>query len=185
MNGRQDTMIGGDGRQAALIFSCLESLLPFSPSDGEPLWGYSLIGIRNEILDGFRLPEGYRIRLRGYELILDNPAKAYIRFGQGRYWVGDNMVPARSQEQVIEMLLFTITEAVPAALEGRPELSEDEVREFRKFIRLKAIDRMSRQMMQTNNSEYGNKHRRKGTPGHPGEHAGNPQHNAVRQTRYR
>ena len=141
---------------APLIYNYLKgSYISVVNVSNEPFWGYSLIRIRASVLSGFKLPAGFRIRLWGYDLILDNPSPVYIRFSQGYYFIGSYAIPINNEQQIIEMLLYTIINAVPAAIHAKKEITENEKKEFSKFIRLKAINDVAEQIRQSKNIRYG------------------------------
>jgi len=101
------------------------------------------------------LPKDCRLKLRGYEIILDNPTPVYVRFNSGNYWIGGNLLVSRCLEQTVDMIVNTIMFAVPEGLSTYEEQEKDWEREFNKYVRLRAINAVAEEIRQNNNLQYG------------------------------
>lgn len=119
---------------------------------------YRLIEVRNAVKRRLPLPEGVDVVLRGYELIVENPSPVYIRFGNGNYWIGAHLFVIRSKEQIVDMICHTISCIIPVAVEMSKEQEMTWEKEYNKFIKLRSINEVARQIS-TNNKitlAYGN-----------------------------
>ena len=116
---------------------------------------YNLLQIRRKVMQRTSLPEGVRIDLLGYEIILRNPTPVYIHFGIGNYWIGSHLFVIRSLEQIVDMMAYTISDVIPCSMAAYTKQSMDFEKEFNKYLRLKSINEVAEQLKSTNILQYG------------------------------
>ena len=119
---------------------------------------YNLLQIRREVLQRTSLPSGVRVDLRGYEIILINPTPVYIRFGIGNYWIGSHLFVIRNLEQIVDMMVYTISDVIPCSMAAYKKQSLDFEKEFNRYLRLKSINEVAQQLVTSNKSQYGYQH---------------------------
>lgn len=119
---------------------------------------YNLLQIRRKVMQRTSLPEGVRIDLLGYEIILRNPTPVYIHFGIGNYWIGSYLFVIRSLEQIVDMMAYTISDVIPCSMAVYKKQSLDFEKEFNRYLRLKSINEVAQQLVTTNKLQYGYQH---------------------------
>ena len=61
---------------------------------------YNLAGIKKYVAEKAQLPNGTKLELRGYELLLKTPLPLLIRFGQGYFWIGRRVLSVCYKEEI-------------------------------------------------------------------------------------
>lgn len=107
----------------------------------------------HQIINGVKsrvsLPQGYKLVLLGYDIILENPSPVRIRYGMYKYWIGNNVFFIRNLEQIVDLISETIANAIPMAIEYRENQKANWNKEFNKFIRLRSIEAVAQQIKRT------------------------------------
>ncbi len=116
---------------------------------------YTFYDIINAVSSRVSLPKDCRIKLRGYEMILDNPTPVYIRFSSGYYWIGGHLLIVRCLEQIVDMIVNTILFAIPEGLSSQEAQKQDWEREFNKYVKLQAINAVAEDIRQSKHMKYG------------------------------
>lgn len=111
--------------------------------------GFSHHQIINGVKSRVSLPSGYKLVLRGYDIILENPSPVHIRYGMYRYWIGNNVFIIQNLEQIVDLISDTIINAIPMAIEYREIQKANWNKEFNKFIRLRSIEAVVQQIKRT------------------------------------
>ena len=82
---------------------------------------YSLLSVRQVLSEKVQLPQGTRLELRGYELLLNTGTPLSVRFGQGNFWIGRRSMVVCYKEEILAWFPYLIDKLLPCALTQRRE----------------------------------------------------------------
>lgn len=74
---------------------------------------YRLLEVLYSVKASAKMPEGTKMELRGYEIIIYTPMKLRFRFGMGNFWIGGNLIVAEFREEIEDYMGFFINHVLP------------------------------------------------------------------------
>ena len=103
---------------------------------------YSLLSVRQVLSEKVQLPQGTRLELRGYELLLNTGTPLSVRFGQGSFWIGRRSMVVCYKEEILAWFPYLIDKLLPCALTQWREKRAGIEKELLIQQRLEALERM-------------------------------------------
>ncbi len=110
---------------------------------------YSLMSVCRDVGEAVTLPEGCKLELRGYEIVLQTPIPMFLRFGLGNFWIGPRLIVISYREEIVAWLPYLIDNILPGAILTWRERSASLERELLKSKRLKALETMYKETMKS------------------------------------
>lgn len=103
---------------------------------------YSLLSVRQVVSEKVQLPQGTKLELRGYELLLNTGTPLSVRFGQGLFWIGQRSMVVCYKEEILAWFPYLIDNLLPGALMKWREKRASVEKELLIQQRLEALDKM-------------------------------------------
>lgn len=103
---------------------------------------YSLLSVRQVVSEKVQLPQGTKLELRGYELLLNTGTPLSVRFGQGLFWIGQRSMVVCYKEEILAWFPYLIDNLLPGALMKWREKRASVEKELLIQQRLEALERM-------------------------------------------
>ena len=103
---------------------------------------YSLLSVRQVVSEKVQLPQGTKLELRGYELLLNTGTPLSVRFGQGLFWIGQCSMVVCYKEEILAWFPYLIDNLLPGALMKWREKRASVEKELLIQQRLEALEKM-------------------------------------------
>lgn len=103
---------------------------------------YSLLSVRQVVSEKVQLPQGTKLELRGYELLLNTGTPLSVRFGQGLFWIGRRSMVVCYKEEILAWFPYLIDKLLPGTLMQWREKRASVEKELLIQQRLEALDKM-------------------------------------------
>lgn len=89
-----------------------------------------------------QLPQGTKLELRGYELLLNTGTPLSVRFGQGLFWIGRRSMVVCYKEEILAWFPYLIDKLLPGTLMQWREKRASVEKELLIQQRLEALEKM-------------------------------------------
>lgn len=107
--------------EAAIVLDMYQDMTSYVDRHGVEISGQDsdgccLLAVFLAVKSRVKMPSGTSLTLRGYELVIKTPMTLFFRFGMGRFWLGDRLIPIRYGAEAENSLVYFINNVLPGGL---------------------------------------------------------------------
>lgn len=107
--------------EAAIVLDMYQDMTSYVDRHGVEISGPDsdgccLLAVFLAVKSRVKMPSGTSLTLRGYELVIKTPMTLFFRFGMGRFWLGDRLIPIRYGAEAENSLVYFINNVLPGGL---------------------------------------------------------------------